>query len=198
MKHRLATRAGHWSWTANPLTIALIPHFLQISPGSQLLTLCTSLVAMVTSWSTSWSPGQLAPLKRLATTPLWSSTPARGPAGPSPGNATATVGPRKMFTQQCNGYQGCFFFWVWNRTPQWNELQPPFSSSHPLVQASDLVQYYQYLLAGEILPSSLLAYSMFAVSGCAQIDCSLRFQSSTYSLERCKSMQICSRQLEPK
>ncbi|KAI5098949.1 breast carcinoma-amplified sequence 3 [Silurus meridionalis] len=29
----------------------------------------------------------------------------------------------------------------WNlaRTPQWNELQPPFSSSHPLVQASDLM-----------------------------------------------------------
>lgn len=41
---------------------------------------------------------------------------------------------------------------VWNRTPQWNELQPPFGSNHPLVQASDLVQYYQYLLAGEISP----------------------------------------------
>uniref|UniRef100_A0A3B3U6X4 BCAS3 microtubule associated cell migration factor n=1 Tax=Poecilia latipinna TaxID=48699 RepID=A0A3B3U6X4_9TELE len=38
----------------------------------------------------------------------------------------------------------------WNlaRTPQWNELQPPFISNHPLVLASDLVQYYQYLLAG--------------------------------------------------
>ncbi|XP_034061705.1 breast carcinoma-amplified sequence 3 isoform X2 [Gymnodraco acuticeps] len=37
----------------------------------------------------------------------------------------------------------------WNlaRTPQWNELQPPFNSNHPLVLASDLVQYYQYLLA---------------------------------------------------
>uniref|UniRef100_A0A3Q0RRE9 BCAS3 microtubule associated cell migration factor n=1 Tax=Amphilophus citrinellus TaxID=61819 RepID=A0A3Q0RRE9_AMPCI len=34
-----------------------------------------------------------------------------------------------------------------SRTPQWNELQPPFNSSHPLVLASDLVQYYQYLLA---------------------------------------------------
>uniref|UniRef100_A0A3P9PL94 BCAS3 microtubule associated cell migration factor n=1 Tax=Poecilia reticulata TaxID=8081 RepID=A0A3P9PL94_POERE len=43
----------------------------------------------------------------------------------------------------------------WNlaRTPQWNELQPPFISNHPLVLASDLVQYYQYLLAG-IPPSS--------------------------------------------
>lgn len=41
---------------------------------------------------------------------------------------------------------------VWNRTPQWNELQPPFGSNHPLVQASDLVQYYQYLLAGETSP----------------------------------------------
>ncbi|KAF3847256.1 hypothetical protein F7725_020284, partial [Dissostichus mawsoni] len=30
----------------------------------------------------------------------------------------------------------------WNlaRTPQWNELQPPFNSNHPLVLASDLVQ----------------------------------------------------------
>jgi hypothetical protein len=34
------------------------------------------------------------------------------------------------------------------RTPLWNELQPPFLSNHPLVLASDLVQYYQYLLAG--------------------------------------------------
>ncbi|KAG8002300.1 Breast carcinoma-amplified sequence 3, partial [Nibea albiflora] len=34
-----------------------------------------------------------------------------------------------------------------SRTPQWNELQPPFNSNHPLVLASDLVQYYQYLLA---------------------------------------------------
>ncbi|XP_027900631.1 BCAS3 microtubule associated cell migration factor isoform X3 [Xiphophorus couchianus] len=43
--------------------------------------------------------------------------------------------------------------WTLARTPQWNELQPPFSSNHPLVLASDLVQYYQYLLAG-IPPSS--------------------------------------------
>ncbi|KAI4896644.1 hypothetical protein NFI96_029902, partial [Prochilodus magdalenae] len=44
----------------------------------------------------------------------------------------------------------------WNlaRTPQWNELQPPFNSNHPLVLASDLVQYYQYLLAGLMPPGS--------------------------------------------
>ncbi|KAK7882695.1 hypothetical protein WMY93_028869, partial [Mugilogobius chulae] len=39
--------------------------------------------------------------------------------------------------------------WTLTRTPQWNELQPPFNASHPLVMSSDLVQYYQYLLAGE-------------------------------------------------
>uniref|UniRef100_A0A3Q2Q3X4 BCAS3 microtubule associated cell migration factor n=1 Tax=Fundulus heteroclitus TaxID=8078 RepID=A0A3Q2Q3X4_FUNHE len=38
--------------------------------------------------------------------------------------------------------------WTLARTPQWNELQPPFNSNHPLVLASDLVQYYQCLLAG--------------------------------------------------
>uniref|UniRef100_A0AAV2J1Q9 BCAS3 n=1 Tax=Knipowitschia caucasica TaxID=637954 RepID=A0AAV2J1Q9_KNICA len=37
--------------------------------------------------------------------------------------------------------------WSLTRTPQWNELQPPFSSQHPLVLSSDLVQYYQSLLA---------------------------------------------------
>uniref|UniRef100_A0A8C2Z9Z7 BCAS3 microtubule associated cell migration factor n=1 Tax=Cyclopterus lumpus TaxID=8103 RepID=A0A8C2Z9Z7_CYCLU len=37
--------------------------------------------------------------------------------------------------------------WTLARTPQWNELQPPFNANHPLVLASDLVQYYQYLLA---------------------------------------------------
>ncbi|TRY81462.1 hypothetical protein DNTS_008168 [Danionella cerebrum] len=45
----------------------------------------------------------------------------------------------------------------WNlasRTPQWNELQPPFTSNHPLVLASDFVQYYQYLLAGLVPPGS--------------------------------------------
>uniref|UniRef100_A0AAQ5YF60 BCAS3 microtubule associated cell migration factor n=1 Tax=Amphiprion ocellaris TaxID=80972 RepID=A0AAQ5YF60_AMPOC len=42
--------------------------------------------------------------------------------------------------------------WTLARTPQWNELQPPFNSNHPLVLASDLVQYYQYLLAGKSMP----------------------------------------------
>ncbi|XP_016103197.1 breast carcinoma-amplified sequence 3-like [Sinocyclocheilus grahami] len=44
----------------------------------------------------------------------------------------------------------------WNlaRTLQWNELQPPFNSSHPLVLASDFVQYYQYLLTGLAPPGS--------------------------------------------
>uniref|UniRef100_H2MIL5 BCAS3 microtubule associated cell migration factor n=1 Tax=Oryzias latipes TaxID=8090 RepID=H2MIL5_ORYLA len=42
--------------------------------------------------------------------------------------------------------------WTLARTPQWNELQPPFSTSHPLVLASDLVQYYQCLLAGKSMP----------------------------------------------
>uniref|UniRef100_A0A3Q3L6E8 BCAS3 microtubule associated cell migration factor n=1 Tax=Mastacembelus armatus TaxID=205130 RepID=A0A3Q3L6E8_9TELE len=37
--------------------------------------------------------------------------------------------------------------WTLARTPQWNELQPPFNSNHPLVLAADMVQYYQYLLA---------------------------------------------------
>uniref|UniRef100_A0A8C2PYJ8 BCAS3 microtubule associated cell migration factor n=1 Tax=Cyprinus carpio TaxID=7962 RepID=A0A8C2PYJ8_CYPCA len=36
----------------------------------------------------------------------------------------------------------------------WNELQPPFNSNHPLVLASDFVQYYQYLLAGLAPPGS--------------------------------------------
>ncbi|XP_035389887.1 breast carcinoma-amplified sequence 3 isoform X3 [Electrophorus electricus] len=44
--------------------------------------------------------------------------------------------------------------WTLARTPQWNELQPPFNSNHPLVLASDLVQYYQYLLAGLVPPGS--------------------------------------------
>uniref|UniRef100_A0A3B3E1H0 BCAS3 microtubule associated cell migration factor n=1 Tax=Oryzias melastigma TaxID=30732 RepID=A0A3B3E1H0_ORYME len=43
--------------------------------------------------------------------------------------------------------------WTLARTPQWNELQPPFNTSHPLVLASDLVQYYQCLLAGKSMPS---------------------------------------------
>ncbi|KAI1903653.1 hypothetical protein AGOR_G00029420 [Albula goreensis] len=44
--------------------------------------------------------------------------------------------------------------WTLARTPQWNELQPPFNASHPLVLASDLVQHYQYLLAGLVPPGS--------------------------------------------
>uniref|UniRef100_A0A8C7UJX7 BCAS3 microtubule associated cell migration factor n=1 Tax=Oncorhynchus mykiss TaxID=8022 RepID=A0A8C7UJX7_ONCMY len=44
--------------------------------------------------------------------------------------------------------------WSLARTPLWNELQPPFLSNHPLVLASDLVQYYQYLLAGLVPPGS--------------------------------------------
>uniref|UniRef100_A0A3B3R432 BCAS3 microtubule associated cell migration factor n=1 Tax=Paramormyrops kingsleyae TaxID=1676925 RepID=A0A3B3R432_9TELE len=41
-----------------------------------------------------------------------------------------------------------------SRTPQWNELQPPFNNNHPLVLASDLVQYYQYLMVGLAPPAS--------------------------------------------
>ncbi|CAL8336340.1 unnamed protein product [Boreogadus saida] len=44
--------------------------------------------------------------------------------------------------------------WTLCRTPQWNELQPPFNTNHPLVLASDLVQYYQYLLVGLVPPGS--------------------------------------------
>ncbi|XP_075051427.1 BCAS3 microtubule associated cell migration factor isoform X5 [Mixophyes fleayi] len=44
--------------------------------------------------------------------------------------------------------------WTIARTPQWNELQPPFSANHPLLLASDVVQYYQYLLAGLVPPGS--------------------------------------------
>ncbi|RXM30672.1 Breast carcinoma-amplified sequence 3 [Acipenser ruthenus] len=40
------------------------------------------------------------------------------------------------------------------RTPQWNELQPPFNTNHPLLLASDAVQYYQYLLSGLMPPGS--------------------------------------------
>ncbi|KAG8451686.1 hypothetical protein GDO86_003757 [Hymenochirus boettgeri] len=42
--------------------------------------------------------------------------------------------------------------WTW--TPQWNEFQPPFYTNHPLLLAADVVQYYQYLLAGLIPPGS--------------------------------------------
>lgn len=48
------------------LTRPLVNRLLspQINPGSQLSTLCTSSVAMVTWWSTSWSRGRSAPLRR--------------------------------------------------------------------------------------------------------------------------------------
>uniref|UniRef100_A0A8C6X3V3 BCAS3 microtubule associated cell migration factor n=1 Tax=Naja naja TaxID=35670 RepID=A0A8C6X3V3_NAJNA len=38
--------------------------------------------------------------------------------------------------------------WTLVRTPQWNELQPPFNLNHPLLLAADSVQCYQYLLLG--------------------------------------------------
>ncbi|XP_061074022.1 BCAS3 microtubule associated cell migration factor-like isoform X2 [Conger conger] len=44
--------------------------------------------------------------------------------------------------------------WTLARTPQWNELQPPFNTNHPLLLASDLVQHYQYLLSGLVPPGS--------------------------------------------
>ncbi|XP_043910481.1 BCAS3 microtubule associated cell migration factor [Protopterus annectens] len=44
--------------------------------------------------------------------------------------------------------------WTLIRTPQWNELQPPINSNHPLLLASDTVQYYQFLLAGLNPPGS--------------------------------------------
>ncbi|XP_075709116.1 BCAS3 microtubule associated cell migration factor isoform X4 [Rhinoderma darwinii] len=44
--------------------------------------------------------------------------------------------------------------WTLVRTPQWYELQPPFNANHPLLLASDVVQYYQYLLAGLVPPGS--------------------------------------------
>lgn len=44
--------------------------------------------------------------------------------------------------------------WSLVRTPQWNELQPPFNVNHPLLMAADVVQYYQYLLSGLVPPGS--------------------------------------------
>ncbi|KAK9412541.1 breast carcinoma-amplified sequence 3-like [Crotalus adamanteus] len=40
--------------------------------------------------------------------------------------------------------------WTLVRTPQWNELQPPFNLNHPLLLAADSVQCYQYLLLGSV------------------------------------------------
>ncbi|XP_074079646.1 BCAS3 microtubule associated cell migration factor isoform X2 [Macrotis lagotis] len=44
--------------------------------------------------------------------------------------------------------------WTLVRTPQWNELQPPFNANHPLLLAADAVQHSQYLLAGLVPPGS--------------------------------------------
>ncbi|MBN3319933.1 BCAS3 protein, partial [Atractosteus spatula] len=44
--------------------------------------------------------------------------------------------------------------WTLARTPQWNELQPPFNTNHPLLLASDSVQFCQNLLAGLVPPGS--------------------------------------------
>ncbi|XP_075445745.1 BCAS3 microtubule associated cell migration factor isoform X2 [Ascaphus truei] len=44
--------------------------------------------------------------------------------------------------------------WTLVRTPQWNELQPPFNANHPLVQAADVVKHYQCLLADLVPPGS--------------------------------------------
>uniref|UniRef100_A0A3Q2YYL5 BCAS3 microtubule associated cell migration factor n=1 Tax=Hippocampus comes TaxID=109280 RepID=A0A3Q2YYL5_HIPCM len=45
----------------------------------------------------------------------------------------------------CTSPRAC---WTLARTLQWNELQPPFNSNHPLVLACSKVQYFQSLLAG--------------------------------------------------
>ncbi|XP_043859166.1 BCAS3 microtubule associated cell migration factor [Dromiciops gliroides] len=44
--------------------------------------------------------------------------------------------------------------WTLVRTPQWNELQPPFNANHPLLLAADAVQHSQCLLAGLVPPGS--------------------------------------------
>ncbi|XP_072326039.1 BCAS3 microtubule associated cell migration factor isoform X3 [Scyliorhinus torazame] len=44
--------------------------------------------------------------------------------------------------------------WSLARTPQWNELQPPFNSNHPLLLSADAVQHCQNQLAGLVSPSS--------------------------------------------
>ncbi|XP_006983248.1 BCAS3 microtubule associated cell migration factor isoform X4 [Peromyscus maniculatus bairdii] len=44
--------------------------------------------------------------------------------------------------------------WTLVRTPQWNELQPPFNANHPLLLAAEAVHYYQLLLAGSLPPGS--------------------------------------------
>nr|XP_031541062.1 breast carcinoma-amplified sequence 3 isoform X1 [Vicugna pacos] len=49
--------------------------------------------------------------------------------------------------------------WTLVRTPQWNELQPPFNANHPLLLAADAVQYYQFLLAGRLFSRQTVASS---------------------------------------
>ncbi|XP_078080741.1 BCAS3 microtubule associated cell migration factor isoform X3 [Mustelus asterias] len=44
--------------------------------------------------------------------------------------------------------------WSLARTPQWNELQPPFNSNHPLLLSADAVQHCQNQLAGLVSPGS--------------------------------------------
>lgn len=81
---------------------------------------------------------------------------------------------------------------LWCRTPQWNELQPPFNSNHPLVLASDLVQQFQYLLAGKCSHN----HSLYAYSGNKYSSRCARWQVHIRSWERSKWMQIYSRQLK--
>lgn len=95
----------------------------------------------------SWNLDLSALFKRLVMTHLWNSTPAQEPRGLYPGNIVHhhIFFMLDMSKLQINHFDPLPFL---SRTPQWNELQPPFNSNHPLVMASDLVQYYQYLLAG--------------------------------------------------
>ncbi|XP_048468292.1 breast carcinoma-amplified sequence 3 [Rhincodon typus] len=44
--------------------------------------------------------------------------------------------------------------WSLARTPQWNELQPPFNANHPLLLSADAVQHCQNQLAGLVSPVS--------------------------------------------
>ncbi|XP_067866847.1 breast carcinoma-amplified sequence 3 isoform X4 [Heterodontus francisci] len=44
--------------------------------------------------------------------------------------------------------------WSLARTPQWNELQPPFNANHPLLLSADAVQHCQNQLAGLVSPGS--------------------------------------------
>ncbi|XP_062887849.1 breast carcinoma-amplified sequence 3 isoform X5 [Mobula hypostoma] len=44
--------------------------------------------------------------------------------------------------------------WSLARTPQWNELQPPFNANHPLLLSADAVQHYQNQLVTMASPGS--------------------------------------------